>query len=439
MTASLTTSVLSNSLLPTRPQVLLIEDEPAQTYLVRRQLLERSDTSFDIACADSLARARLLLDEGLRPDVILLDLNLPDSSGSDTVTQCLNLCDAPVVVLTGSDNFDEIQKAIDSGAEDYLIKGAEASALRRAIRYAMLRHRRDADDHLATTVFNHTREGIIITRADGTILNVNNAFCHMTGLDHADIVGKTPALFNFTCQGRKLSRVITRQLAGKEHWTGECINRHDHGQCSQIALTINVVRNNRGHITHYVGLVSDITQRKQQEEQLRHLAHHDQLTGLPNRTLFNDRLRQLLARADRTGRPLAIAYIDLDGFKQVNDQHGHDAGDQLLAVLARRLLHVVREGDTVARIGGDEFAVILVDLGPSAAETRTILERLLLAAAEKTHIDRLTLQVSASIGISFYPQSHNVDIDQLLRQADQAMYQAKLAGKHRYAFFADGQ
>jgi len=433
----MTTSPHSDTLLPSSPMVLLIEDEPAQAFLVKRQLLERSETSFAIECAKSLADAHLLLEQGLRPDVILLDLNLPDSTGSATVGRCLDLYDAPIVVLTGSDDITNIQKAIDSGAEDYLIKGAEASTVRRAIRYAMLRHHRDADDRLATTVFNHTREGIIITSTDGTILNVNDAFCRISDLDETDIIGKTPDIFNLTCQGRSLERIVSRQLLHKDHWTGEGLHQRDNGEVHHVALTINVVRNNRGQITHYVGLVSDITKRKQQEQQLHHLAHHDQLTGLPNRTLFSDRLHQLMARAVRTGNSLAVAYIDLDGFKQINDHHGHDAGDHLLTALADRLLHVVREGDTVARIGGDEFAVILVDLTPGAAETRAILERLLNAAANRIRCGDLTLQVSASIGVSFYPQTGKVDIEQLLKQADQAMYQAKLAGKKRYCFYTD--
>ncbi len=431
MTSSHTTSVLSDNLLPTRPLVLLVEDEPAQAYLVRRQLLERGETSFDISSTGSLAEARMLLDGGLHPDVILLDLNLPDSSGSATVASCIDLCDAPIVVLTGADDIAEIQTAIDSGAEDYLVKGADSSTLRRAIRYAILRHRRDTDHRLAMTVFNHAQEGVIITSATGIILNVNKAFCQISGFDPAQLIGNSLELFHE--QG--ISRIMSQQLQHQDHWQGEFRCQRPDQKTYEAALTISRVNNKHGQTTHLVGLLSDITLRKQQEKQLRHLAHHDQLTGLPNRTLFSDRLHQLMARVARTGNQLALAYIDLDGFKLINDHHGHDAGDRLLIALADRLLHAVREVDTVARIGGDEFAVILADLGPSAAETRAILERLLHAAAAMIRTGDLTLQVSASIGVSFYPQISEIGIDQLLRQADQAMYQAKLAGKNRYCFY----
>ena len=175
MNASATAQVLGPS-----PVVLVIEDEPGDAYLIRQQLLEHGET-FLVHLADSLAGARALIDEqGLRPDVVLLDLNLPDSSGTATVERCRLLVEAPIVVLTGLDDVLATQVAIQSGAEDYLTKGGDASALRRSVRYAMLRYQRDADTRLAATVFAHAREGIMVTRSDGTIMDVNQAFTRIT-------------------------------------------------------------------------------------------------------------------------------------------------------------------------------------------------------------------------------------------------------------------
>jgi diguanylate cyclase (GGDEF)-like protein/PAS domain S-box-containing protein len=183
-----------------------------------------------------------------------------------------------------------------------------------------------------------------------------------------------------------------------------------------------------------IGVHTDITQAKEHERQLEHLAHHDAVTGLPNRVLLADRLHQAMAQTDRRGGLLAVAYLDLDGFKAVNDSHGHDVGDKLLSSLASRMKQVLREGDTLARLGGDEFVAVLLDLTDPAAST-PMLSRLLAAAAEPVRVGELILKVSASIGVTFYPQQGDLDADQLIRQADQAMYRAKMTGKNRYHMF----
>ena len=180
--------------------------------------------------------------------------------------------------------------------------------------------------------------------------------------------------------------------------------------------------------------IRDITDSKAHRLQLEHLAHFDSLTGLPNRVLMADRMRQGMAQAQRRGQSVAVAYLDLDGFKAINDHLGHESGDQLLIALANRMKQALREGDTLARIGGDEFVAVLVDLGDVTASL-PMLSRLLTAAAQPVQLGELSMQVSASLGVTFYPQTDDIDADQLLRQADQSMYQAKLAGKNRYHVF----
>ncbi|HRQ55915.1 MAG TPA: EAL domain-containing protein [Azoarcus taiwanensis] len=215
-------------------------------------------------------------------------------------------------------------------------------------------------------------------------------------------------------------------------WFGEWAYRRLDG--SDIICTLLLTRTELSGQTVIQGTIRDITLQKAQQRQLERIAHYDPLTGLPNRALLADRMQQAMAQANRRGTTLAIAYLDLDGFKAVNDRHGHDAGDRLLVVAANRMRQALRETDTLARLGGDEFVAVLADLPTSEACIPT-LTRLLDAASKETQDGGFLLRVSASLGVTFYPQSEAIDADQLLRQADQAMYQAKLSGKNRYHLF----
>ena len=288
--------------------------------------------------------------------------------------------------------------------------------------------------YLAASVFTYAREGIMITTADGKIIDVNNAFTRITGYSRDEVLGRNPRLLSSGRQDPEFYAAMWRDLVEKGHWYGEIWNRRKNGEIYAEMQTISVVRDAKGLPKQYVALFSDITALKEHERQLEHIAHYDVLTTLPNRVLLADRLRQGMAQAMRRKQPLAVAYLDLDGFKAVNDQHGHEVGDRLLMTVATRMKQATREGDTLARLGGDEFVAVLLDLSDVAASV-LMLNRLLTAAAMPVHVDDLELQVSASVGVTFFPQTDEVDADQLLRQADQAMYQAKLAGKNRYHVF----
>jgi len=215
---------------------------------------------------------------------------------------------------------------------------------------------------------------------------------------------------------------------------GELWCRRKNGSQFAALLTISAVPDMQGNIEHYAAMFSDITALKENQQQLERVAHYDLLTGLPNRLLLGDRLKQAIAQTRRRGMHLVVVLIDLDGFKKVNDQHGHAVGDKLLSVLSRRMTQVLREGDTLARLGGDEFVAVLVDL-PDISLSVPILDRLIEVAAQPVPIGDALCEVSASIGVSYYPQAEDIDADQLLRQADQAMYFAKQAGKNRYHVF----
>jgi diguanylate cyclase (GGDEF)-like protein len=223
-------------------------------------------------------------------------------------------------------------------------------------------------------------------------------------------------------------------LVGTGNWTGEAWNRRKSGEIFAVLQTISSVRDDLGQTVNYVSLFSDVTAAKEHAQYIERIAHYDALTNLPNRVLLADRLQQAMKQAQRRNLQAAVAFLDLDGFKSVNDLHGHDVGDELLLVLAQRMRKALRESDTLARLGGDEFVAVIVDLADPQACV-PLLARLLEAAAEPVVMGESTLQVTASVGVAFYPQAEDVDADQLLRQADQAMYQAKLAGKNRYHVF----
>ena len=291
---------------------------------------------------------------------------------------------------------------------------------------------------LAASVFSHAREGIMITDADGTIIDANDAFTDITGYSRSEILGENPRLFNSGHHETEFYAVMWGELLKQGYWHGETWNRHKDGELFAVMHTISAVHNSEGDALQYIALWSDITLIKERELELEHIAHYDVLTRLPNRVLLGDRLRQAIAQTRRRGQGLAVAYLDLDGFKAINDSYGHDTGDQLLVAVATGIKKALREGDTLARVGGDEFIAVLVDSGDIDASV-PILNRLLSAAAKPVHIGDIVLQVSASLGVTFYSQADDIDADQLLRQADQAMYQAKLDGKNRYHFFDAAQ
>jgi diguanylate cyclase (GGDEF)-like protein/PAS domain S-box-containing protein len=291
---------------------------------------------------------------------------------------------------------------------------------------------------LAATVFTGAREGITITDRSGTILEVNEAFTRITGYTHDEVLGRNSRLLQSGLQSKEFYRNMWDSLLRSGHWSGEIWNRAKSGDIYAEVLHINAIRDAGGEVQQYVGLFSDVTEIKEQEQKLRHIVHYDALTGLPNRTLFADRLRQAMAHAHRSKRLLAVAYFDLDGFKSVNDDYGHSTGDALLTALALRMKRALREGDTLARLGGDEFAAVILDLDDTEASVPT-LNRLLATAAEEVQIGDVVLRMSASAGVAFYPQIADVDADMLLRQAGQAMYKAKLDGRNCFSVFDPSQ
>lgn len=292
-----------------------------------------------------------------------------------------------------------------------------------------------AEDHLRLTasVFRHAHESIIITDPESRILEVNDSFCALTGYTRAEVIGKHSRLLRSGLHAAEYYEEMWASLVRDGVWQGETWSRKKNGEFYAQLGNISAVRNEAGQTTHYVGLFTDITDIKENQRQLEHLAYHDALTQLPNRSLLADRMRMSLAQAERNGTLAAVAYLDLDGFKPVNDTHGHDIGDRLLVEIARRLQASTRAGDTVARMGGDEFALIYNGLEHSD-ECEQVFDRLLASIAEPVTIDGHTLSVTASIGVTLCPLDGS-DPDTLLRHADQAMYLAKQSGRNAFQLF----
>lgn len=270
---------------------------------------------------------------------------------------------------------------------------------------------------------------------DGTYLACNPEFERFFGAAEKDILGKTD--YDFTTKDladffRENDRAAI--AAGKASRNEEWITYASDGRRVLLETTKVPMWTSDGRLLGVLGIGHDITDRKSNQEKLEHIAHFDSLTGLPNRVLLADRLHQAMTQALRRKTMLAVTFLDLDGFKAVNDQYSHKAGDHLLAALAGHMKRALREGDTLARIGGDEFIAVLIDL-PDVESSAPMLSRMLEAATETVYYEGNALRVSASMGVSVYPQAQAIDADQLIRQADQAMYQAKQSGKNRYQIF----
>ncbi|MDD2880993.1 MAG: EAL domain-containing protein [Rhodoferax sp.] len=290
---------------------------------------------------------------------------------------------------------------------------------------------------LTASVFTNASEGIFITDRRGAILEVNEAFTRITGYNRENAIGKNPQVFRSSQQGPEVFKAIHLGLIRHGEWRGELWNRRLNGDSYSAWLTISTVRDSRGKVQNYVALFSDVTAMKLQQETLEHGAHYDVLTDLPNRLLLSDRLQQAMTMCHRHNRGLAVLFLDLDGFKSINDRHGHKVGDELLIALSSQMKAALRDVDTLARMGGDEFVAVLTDVEDIQDCLQTV-NRLLEACACPVLIQGLELRVTASVGVTLYPQD-NAEAEQLMRHADQAMYQAKQSGKNRFHLFDSAQ
>ncbi|MGZ5075399.1 MAG: diguanylate cyclase domain-containing protein [Methylobacter sp.] len=294
------------------------------------------------------------------------------------------------------------------------------------IAYVMdLSERKKAEQQLklAATVFDASSDGILITDKSMRIVSVNQALCAMTGYDESELLGQPPSILQSGYTSDEEYNRMWESLNNSGKWQGDIIDRRKDGALIPMRVSINQVKNAGNQLTHYVAILSDISERKAEEEQLRHIAHHDPLTGLANRVLFNDRLERTIKLAARNNSQFAVLFLDLDKFKPVNDQFGHKIGDKLLQQVADRLTRNVRETDTVTRLGGDEF-VILLDNITDRVMVEKLVNQIINTLSSPYHINNHAIEIGVSAGISIYPNDGR-DAKTLLHHADVAMYAIK--------------
>jgi diguanylate cyclase (GGDEF)-like protein/PAS domain S-box-containing protein len=295
------------------------------------------------------------------------------------------------------------------------------------------RRRRERELRIAGAVFDNAAEAIMVTDAENRIVRVNPAFTAITGFTPNEVMGRDPNILKSGRHPPVFYAEMWQTLERLGHWDGEIWNRHRNGNVYVEWLSISRIDDEHGP-GQYLAVFHDITRRKEAEELLRHKAHHDALTDLPNRVLFYDRLQAAFNQAKRYQRTFALLEVDLDRFKEVNDTFGHAAGDELLVEAARRLTSCVREADTVARLGGDEFAIILTEM-TIESEAEQVAQRAVSLLAEPYHLDAGTAHVSGCVGIALYPR-HAQDSEQLQRNADIALYAAKESGRNNYRMYS---
>lgn len=416
--------------------VLLVDDDEDSYVLARAALSGHPWTDYRLEWVTSPKEAieTLVLN---RHDVCLLDYQLGARTGLEVLREArARKSRVPTILLTSHESTELDQRAMEAGAVDFLGKDSfSTTELERSIRYALenARHLRQIEGQarLLQAVIDNIGEGIMVADTEGRVLHVNGAYTRITGYTNADLSGQTSNLY---------SDEVRRNLEAKGEWREERISSKKDGSSFDERVILRVVADAQGNPSNFVSLHSDVTRQREREKRLHDLAHHDSLTGLPNRMLFQDRLSQAMFHATRHHRLAALLYIDLDNFKPINDQLGHDVGDHVLREVARRLLSCVRKEDTAARLGGDEFGVVLSSVeGPAGVQR--VAEKILAAIGKPvTGPDGRTLeyQLGASIGASLFPED-GASLQDLLERADEAMYEVKHSQKNAFALFGTNE
>src|SRR5580693_6589454 len=424
-------------------QLLLVEDNPGDARLILEMFNEQGPGNTDLTNASTMSEAEKLLSKrGF--DMILLDLGLPDSQGLDAVRRAHAAAPrVPLVVLTGLDDESLAAQALQVGAQDYLIKGQlEARWLLRALRYAVERKTMEealfVEKERAQVTLNCIGDAVICTDAAGNITFLNMVAEKMTSWSRQDAFGRPMAeVFRILDANTRESTPNPMERSIEQnstvHLPANCILARRDGTEIPIEDSVAPIHDREGKATGAVIVFRDVSAARAMALEMTHSAQHDFLTGMPNRMLLNDRVNQAIAWAQRNAKKVAVLFLDLDGFKHINDSLGHPIGDKLLQSIAKRLVDCVRSSDTVSRQGGDEFVVLLSEMEQSEDAAISAM-RLLQAVAEAHTIDQHDLHVTTSIGVSVFPDDGK-DAETLIKNADTAMYQAKENGRQSYQFF----
>jgi diguanylate cyclase (GGDEF)-like protein/PAS domain S-box-containing protein len=419
-------------------RILHLEDNSHDAELVQRAL-RRAGVAFVARRVERRAEFESAMDEEW--DLILADYSLPDFDGAAALTIArARKPSIPFIFVSGAMGEEVAIQSLKGGATDYVLK----DRLQR-LPLAVTRAVQEADEHrehlrnqaqlrLWAKVFEFSRDAIFITDAQNRIIEVNRAFCEITQYKAEEVLGRDPKLLAFGNHDDEFFRRMWLSLAQEGTWQGEIWNRRKNGEMYAAWLSIASVPATEQTSGRWVAVFSDITERKRTEERIQHLAHHDPLTDLPNRALFHELLSSTIEHSRRSGETMAVLFIDLDRFKTINDSLGHKVGDMLLCDASTRMLRSVRRSDTVSRYSGDEFLVLLRDIGGPEHAAR-VAEVILKALREPFMIEGVELRISASIGIGLFPENGE-NGETIIRSADTAMYEAKESGRNAYRFFS---
>ncbi|NCA69579.1 MAG: diguanylate cyclase [Sphingobacteriia bacterium] len=427
-------------------RILVVDDTPTNIEV----LLGILDRDHEMSFATSGTQALELLQRSQLPDLILLDVMMPDLDGYQVCEQIKSnpqTRDIPVIFVTARTDAQSETRALRSGAVDFIHKPVNSSVVRARVHLHLELRRRtlELERSLAEIARAHEQlqvlwqaieqspTSIVITDHQSNIQYVNPYFTRETGYTATEVLGRNPRILQSGLTDQAVFKSMWETLRRGEPWFGELINRRKSGETYWEEVHIAPVKDPRDKIAHYVAVKLNVTERKQTLERLAHMANHDVLTNLPNRALFFERLDQAMGLARRRATRLALLFIDLDKFKPINDTWGHAVGDQVLKEVADRLVGRVRSTDTVGRIGGDEFVILLSEI-TDAADAAGVAEQIRCVLAQPFLHSSLPLEISASIGIAIYPD-HGEDAITLARHADDGMYQAKQSGGDRLRLF----
>src|SRR6266403_197234 len=423
--------------------VLLVEDNPGDTRLLREMFNEQGSHKTELTQVECMSDAEKHLAQR-QVDIILLDLGLPDAEGVGSVRRVRAAAPhVPLVVLTGLDDESLAAQALQEGAQDYLIKGQiDARGLMRALRYAIERKSMEealfVEKERAQVTLNCIGDAVVCTDISGKITFLNLVAERMTGWSWKEAAGLPMAeVFRILdATSRETTPNPMERAIGQNrtvHLPSNCILIRRDGSEIPIEDSVAPIHDREGQVTGAVIVFRDVSAARAMALQMTHSAQHDYLTGLPNRMLLNDRVGQAITLAHRHMKKVVVLFLDVDGFKHINDSLGHPVGDKLLQSIAKRLVDCVRVSDTISRQGGDEFVVLLSEMEQSEDAALSAI-RMLQAVAEAHSIDQHDLHVTTSIGVSVYPDD-GLDAETLIKNADTAMYQAKENGRQSYQFF----
>ena len=439
--------------------VLIVDDNPAKLTSLAAIV---SGMKLDVVTANSGREAlRHLLNQDFA--VILLDVRMPIMDGYETaqiIRSRMRSAHTPIIFITSEAlTEEECYKGYSAGAVDWILSPVIPEILKAKIKvfvdlyyvnrivqsqteelqklYDELEQKvieRTKKLGLFRRIFDSVNEGIMVLD-DKNILFVNPSFSRITGYSADEVVGKNPRKLSTDFLGEEAYNKILESIWHTGYWFGETRGWRKNGECYDELLSISRMKSEHDEVNHYIVVFSDISKLKEAEKRIAYMAQHDILTDLPNRMLLFDRLSQGLANAERKQRMVAVLFLDLDNFKNINDTLGHDIGDKLLQVVAKRIKDVVRTTDTVSRQGGDEFIIVLFDPG-TVEQVNLIADKLLSVLATPVVLDGNEIQVTTSIGVSMFPDN-GADSHSLIKHADMAMYQAKQKGRNTIQFFTE--